>query len=80
MARLASQWDECERLARDSEAVDSAMANVIDGVVRGLGDPYSDDTPRLEIHVPIERSAGLPFRTGERVPVRLRVAEVEYSA
>ena len=56
------------------------MNEVIDGTVRGLGKPYADGTPRYEIWVPIGRTGGLPLRVDERVPVRLRVAGVEYSA
>jgi len=56
------------------------MNAVVDGVVHDLGKPYADGTPRLEIHVPMGRAAGLPVQTGERVPVRLHVAGAEYAA
>ena len=56
------------------------MNKIVDAVVRDLSQPYADGTPALEIHVPIERADGLPFQLGTRVPIRLRVAGVDYQA
>lgn len=56
------------------------MSAIVDGVVRNLGQPYANGTPRLEIHVPMGRAEYLPVRTGERVPVRLHIAGAEYAA
>jgi hypothetical protein len=56
------------------------MGLIIDGVVRDLGQQYVDGTTRLEIHVPMSRTDGLPLRIGERVPVRLLIEETEYQA
>ena len=56
------------------------MSVIVDGVVRDLGEPYVDGTPRLEIHIPIGRTEGLPVQIGERVPVRLHVSGDVYDA
>ena len=48
------------------------------GKVRCLGAPYSDGSPRLEIHIPISESYCLPFRFGVRVPIRIAIGEIEY--
>ena len=56
------------------------MSAVVDGVIRDLGEPYADGTPRLEIHVPMGQTDGLPIRMGERVPVRLHIAGAEYQS
>src|SRR5437773_1714947 len=56
------------------------MGDVFDAVVRDLGEPYADGTPQLEINLPVERATGLPFQTGERMAIRLRVRDREYDA
>lgn len=56
------------------------MNKFINGVVRCLGDPYSDGTPRLELHIPIERAYGLPFQFNMPVPIQLRIGLIEYRA
>lgn len=56
------------------------MNKLIIGVVRCLGEPYSDGTPRLELHVPIERANGLPFQFNVPVPIQLKIGQVEYRA
>lgn len=48
--------------------------------VRDLGHPYADGTPKLEINLPTDSAAGLPFRLGERVPICLRVGGRVYEA
>ncbi|MDV3003028.1 MAG: hypothetical protein N5P05_004683 (plasmid) [Chroococcopsis gigantea SAG 12.99] len=54
------------------------MAVVVEGAVRNVNKPYVDGTPCLEIHVPIRQADGLPLQIGERVPIRLHIADVEY--
>jgi hypothetical protein len=53
---------------------------LVDATVRALGDSYADGTPQLEINLPIDRAAPLPFKKGERVPISLRIAGKEYRA
>jgi hypothetical protein len=50
------------------------------GIVRDLGNTYADGSPRFEIHVPVNRAEGLPFQTGHRVDIQLKVANVKYEA
>ena len=56
------------------------MNRLINGVVRCLGEPYSDGTPRLELHVSIERAHGLPFQFNVPVPIQLKIGLAEYRA
>ncbi len=56
------------------------MHKFINGIVRRLGEPYSDGTPRLELHIPIERANGLPFQFNVPVPIQLNIGQVEYRA
>src|SRR5260221_1320126 len=86
IARFAAIWDEREREVKAEEEEEMRARDVkqtptvILGAVRDLGNAYGDGTPKLEIHVPIGRAAGLPFRIGERVTVRLRVDSTEFTA
>ena len=56
------------------------MTNFVCAAVRCLGAPYPDGTPRLEIHVPIEKAVGLPYVFNVPVSVSLRVGELECHA
>lgn len=56
------------------------MNPFVDGAVRSLGREYADGTLNLEINVPIESAGVLPLHMGKRVPIRLRVDDVEYTA
>lgn len=56
------------------------MKNIINGAVRCVGEPYSDGTPRLELHIPIDRAHGLPFQFNIPVPIQLQIGLEEYRA
>lgn len=56
------------------------MNKPINGVIRCLGIPYADGTPRLELHVSIERAHGLPFQFNVPVPIQLNIGLAEYRA
>lgn len=56
------------------------MKNLINGAVRCVGEPYSDGTPRLELHIPLNRAHGLPFQFNIPVPIQLQIGPEEYRA
>lgn len=56
------------------------MNKPINGVVRCLGVPYADGTPRLELHVSIESAHGLPYQFNVPVPIQLKIGLTEYRA
>jgi hypothetical protein len=51
---------------------------VVHGNVNSLGEAYKDQTPSVEIRVPYSRAAGLPYQTGERVSVKLKLGKRWY--
>lgn len=56
------------------------MTNLVIGVVRHLGQSYTDGTLRLEIHVPIEKASQLPIEYGNRVEITIQVGNMKYIA
>jgi hypothetical protein len=55
-------------------------ATVVQGTVNSLGAAYKDETPSVEIRVPLSRAKGLPFQEGARGPVRLKIGTQWYDA
>lgn len=53
---------------------------IVTGVIRRLGAPYVDGTPRLEIHFPLTDAERLPCQQGTRVAIELWIDEVAYRA
>lgn len=56
------------------------MTSEVKGTIRGLGDLYPDGTERMEIHLPSDRTNGLPYSDGNRVPLELQINGDHYRA
>lgn len=56
------------------------MTTAVKGTVHGLGKRYADGTEPMEIWVPCERAAGLPYSNGTRVPIDLQIQGETYQA